>query len=101
MVSAVGNRGRGQVKSVWVRAGLGLAPLFLALPLGCSSTGVGNPVTETGTLSLAIVSDDDLDDAATTPTTLGTADTTPDSPQPSDVVEPLPHGALERAVIVI
>jgi len=58
--------------------------LALALPLACAcgSTGVGNPVT--GTLSLAIVSDDADGDASADATAL----------------EPLPRGALKRALIV-
>jgi len=60
--------------------------LALALPLACAcgSTGVGNPYEETGSLSLAIVSDD-ADGNASTDTT---------------ALEPLPRGALTRALIV-
>jgi hypothetical protein len=66
----------------------------LALGLGCGSTGVGNP-GETGTLSLAIVSDDDdtaLESSASSPAT--------DASDATAAVVPLPRGALERAVLV-
>ena len=61
---------------------LRLATLALPLACACSSTGVGNPIT--GTLSLAIVSDDADGNASADPTAL----------------EPLPRGALTRALIV-
>jgi hypothetical protein len=77
------------------RAGGWLGPWLLALALGCGSTGVGNP-GETGTLSLAIVSDDDdtaLESSASSPAT--------DASDATAAVVPLPRGALERAVLVL
>ncbi len=76
------------------RASGWLGPWLLALGLGCGSTGVGNP-GETGTLSLAIVSDDDdtaLESSASSPAT--------DASDATAAVVPLPRGALERAVLV-
>jgi len=96
------------VKPRIARAGTGLAAPFFAalllpLALGCGSTGVGNPdVPETGTLSLAIVSDDDLDDAAAPPETLsGGAAAEAVGPAAAAPVEPLPRAALQRAVLVL
>jgi hypothetical protein len=51
----------------------------------CSSTGVGNPYT--GSVSLAIVSDDELEPSAL--------------PGDAGSEEPLPRGSLERAVLVL
>jgi hypothetical protein len=76
------------------------ATLLLPLALGCGSTGVGNPVVETGTLSLAIVSDDDLDDAAPDGRTGEAAAELVGAPAAAPV-EPLPRGALQRAVLVL
>jgi hypothetical protein len=56
----------------------------LPFACACGSTGVGNPYQETGSLSLAIVSDDADDDASAEAT----------------APEPLPRGALTRALIV-
>lgn len=72
-----------------------LGRCLLPLALGCGSTGVGNP-GETGTLSLAIVSDDDDDALDSSAASAATADAT-DGTAP---VVPLPRGALERAVLV-
>ncbi len=67
-------------RSVW---NPGLGAVLALLLVKCSSTGVGNPYT--GSVSLAIVSDDE-------PSAL-----------PGDVgsEEPLPRGSLERAVLVL
>ncbi|HEU4583617.1 MAG TPA: hypothetical protein VFS67_35405 [Polyangiaceae bacterium] len=77
--------------------GAWLAAWLLPMALACGSTGVGNPgPAETGTLSLAIVSDDD--DTAPEPGSSGPAATDADGSAP---VVPLPRGALERAALVI
>jgi len=78
-----------------------LAPFLLPVALACGSTGVGNPVT--GELSLAIVSDDDEVGAAQPAPELSLDDgaanaLAPDGAPPS---EPLPRGALQRAVLVL
>jgi hypothetical protein len=94
------------VKAPSTRAGRGLAvplsaALLLPLALACGSTGVGNPVVETGSLSLSIVSDDEPADAAAQPEAVtGDASTAlgADSLLP---VEPLPRAALQRAVLVL
>jgi hypothetical protein len=75
----------------------------LPLALACGSTGVGNPGpagVDTGTLSLAIVSDDD--DTAPEASAATTAPVaSADAPDGSTPVEPLPRGAVERAVLVL
>ena len=82
----------------FVRASLWLGPWLLPLALACGSTGVGNPgPAETGTLSLAIVSDDD--DTAPEPGASG--EIAADGADGAAPVIPLPHGAVERAVLVI
>ena len=79
----------------FLRASGWLCPLLLPLSLACGSTGVGNPgAPVTGTLSLAIVSDDD--DTAPEPRASAT-----ELPAGEAPVVPLPPGALERAVLVI
>ncbi|MEO8179880.1 MAG: hypothetical protein ABI895_13690 [Deltaproteobacteria bacterium] len=95
------------MKSRSPRAGRGLAapfftPLLLPLVLACGSTGVGNPGTpETGTLSLAIVSDNELDEAAA-PSDPSPGDaTTALGAEPLVTVEPLPRTALQQAVLVL
>jgi hypothetical protein len=93
------------VKPRNARAGTGLAaPLFAALlfplALGCGSTGVGNPY-QTGTLSLAIVSDDDLDDAAPPDALSGDVAAPAIAASIAAPVEPLPRAALQRAVLVL
>jgi hypothetical protein len=81
---------------------------LLPLAFACSSTGVGNPgPASTGTLSLAIVSDDELEDAqplqpvalAATGADAGAA--LPGSTDPQGLIEPLPRGSLQRAVLVL
>jgi hypothetical protein len=89
-----------------LRASSGLgAPFCAALLLGlaCGSTGVGNPyLPETGTLSLAIVSDDDLDDSSAPPDERSSdAAAEPTGPAAPAPVEPLPRAALQQAVLVI
>jgi hypothetical protein len=69
-----------------------LAATLLPLAVGCGSTGVGNPGA-TGSLALAIVSDDDDTDAGSS--------LPPGAGQPDEQVEPLPRGSLERAVLVL
>ncbi len=55
--------------SRWIQAVLGAraAALGLALLVGCSSTGVGNPAQESATLSLSIVTDDEAERGAADP----------------------------------
>jgi len=79
-----------------------LAALLVPLALACGSTGVGNPnAPEPGTLSLAIVSDDELDEAAA-PANAVTGDTTTAlGVDPMAPVEPLPRALLQRAVLVL
>jgi hypothetical protein len=90
------------VKACIARAGSGLGRLLLPLALACGSTGVGNPsIPETGTLSLAIVSDDELDDAIAKPALSGDAAAEPIGEPESLPVEPLPRAALQRAVLVL
>jgi len=92
------------VKPAMLRAGQDLAAPFFAalllpLALACGSTGVGNPfIPETGTLSLAIVSDDEPDDAAAQPDSETAEAASADATAP---VEALPRGALQRAVLVL
>src|SRR4029077_10431731 len=79
----------------FLRASGWLGPLLLPLALACGSTGVGNPGSPgTGTLSLAIVSDDD--DSAPEP-----GASAGDLPEGAAPVIPLARGTLERAALVI
>lgn len=90
------------MKACIARAGRALGPLLLPLGLGCGSTGVGNPILpETGTLSLAIVSDDELDDTAAEPSLTGDAAAEPVGPAEVAPVDALPRAALQRAVLVL
>jgi hypothetical protein len=83
---------------------LRLAALILPFGFACGSTGVGNPATETGSLSLAIVSDDENSSAEPMApigpelTTDAAGDTTDRAA--GDTAEPLPRGSLTRALIV-
>jgi hypothetical protein len=66
------------------------------LVLACGSTGVGNPgPAETGTLSLAIVSDDDAPEPGSS------VEAATDVAGGAAPVVPLPRGAVERAVLVL
>jgi hypothetical protein len=88
------------VKRTLHEASVWLVPLLLPAALACSSTGVGNPVT--GTLSLAIVSDDEDGPAAEpAPAVLNDAAASALAPDGSAPVEPLPRGSLQRAVLVL
>jgi len=87
------------VKRTLHELSLWLAPLLLPAALACSSTGVGNPVT--GTLSLAIVSDDDDSAAEPAPAVLNDAEANALAPDGSAPVVPLPRGSLQHAVLVL
>src|SRR5262245_20732346 len=104
MVPAIGDRGRGQVKRSTHRANAWFDAV-MPLALACGSTGVGNP-GPAGTLSLAIVSDDDVEAAEAGAPLAANAITADAGAAPGEtdveaVTEPLPRGSLQRAVLVL